>query len=147
MEYLPPAGLDALAQHLARARHDLGKYVAFQARWLPDGAGADELRAALLADLTRTRAAAGLVESAPEIWDRLRPALVGQAPLDDGSRVDLSGDADFLEVEAHIAVVRAALPTLPAAPRPALEEARAAALGIAAALQRLHARARALGRS
>jgi hypothetical protein len=146
MEQLPAASLAALREHLARVRHDLGKYVAFQARWLPGGAGIEELRGALSADLARTRSCAGRVESAPEIWERLRPALVGAVALEDGSRVDLSNDADFLDVEAGIAVVREVLPALPSAPPAVLEGARTAALGIAAALQRLTTRARAAER-
>lgn len=144
---LPSAGREALAQHVARVRHDLGKYIAFQARWLPAGAGIEELRAALEADLARTRSAAGAVESAPRIWDRLRPALVAGALLEDGSRIDLSGDADLAEVDAGMAIVRATLPELATATAPALEETRAAALRVAEALQRLHARVRAAARA
>jgi len=57
------------------ARHDLGKYVAMRVRWLPGNAGADELRAALAADLMRTRSGPGGDESACVLWARLRVPL------------------------------------------------------------------------
>lgn len=65
---------------LARARHDLGKYLHFEARWLPLSASADDLRAALASDLLRTRRGPAGTRSAAETWSELRPALESAAP-------------------------------------------------------------------
>jgi hypothetical protein len=62
---------------IALARHDLGKYIALQTRWLPEDPATEELRAALLSDLRRTRSGGGVEESAVEVWRRVRPALEG----------------------------------------------------------------------
>jgi hypothetical protein len=139
---VPAAALPALVRCLARARHDLGKYVAFQARWLGESPDTDELRAALLADLARTRSAGEAVESAPAVWARLRPALTGSAPLDDGTTADLRGDPDLEQVERGMSAIERALPGLARATHHELTAARAAALDAADALHRLHARAR-----
>lgn len=69
-------GVD-LAEAAARARHDLGRYVCFQARGLEDDAPADVLREALAADLRRTRSGPGGTEDVAAVWARLRPPLAG----------------------------------------------------------------------
>lgn len=58
---------------MAALRHDLGKYVCFEARWLGEDAGAEALRDALRADLLRTRRGPTGEEPAAAIWARLRP--------------------------------------------------------------------------
>lgn len=58
-----------------RAKHDLGKYVAFEARWLPPEASDAELLEALRADLLQTRRGPDGSEGAAAIWARLRPTL------------------------------------------------------------------------
>lgn len=66
------AALDA-----ARAvRHDLGKYVCFEARWLGEDAPPAELRAALEADLGHTRRGPAGDEDCTVVWARLRPEVV-----------------------------------------------------------------------
>lgn len=64
-----------LAEAFARARHDLGRYVCFQARGLEEDAPADVLREALAADLRRTRSGPGGVEDLAAVWARVRPPL------------------------------------------------------------------------
>jgi hypothetical protein len=65
---------------LARARHDLGKYVHFEARWLAESASEADLREALAADLLRTRRGPGGTQSAATTWAELRAGLVAEAP-------------------------------------------------------------------
>ncbi len=62
-------------EHAARAKHDLGKYVAFQARWLGDDASADQLLEALRQDVRATRRSDAETLAAPELWARLRAPL------------------------------------------------------------------------
>ena len=71
------------------ARHDLGKYVCFEQRWLPEGASDEELLEALRADVLETRRSRQGVETAPQIWARLRGPL---ADLPQAARVDASVD-------------------------------------------------------
>lgn len=56
------------ADAVARIRHDLGKYVALQQRWLPPGATADERRAAVLADVLETRRSPRSTDDAVAVW-------------------------------------------------------------------------------
>lgn len=99
-----------LAAYVARLKHDLGKYVAFQVRWLPDEADSEALAAALEADVLHTRRGPGGSLDACTLWRELRPALAGQAPLPEGSIVDLGdGIAPLDRAMAEVAVVAAAL--------------------------------------
>jgi hypothetical protein len=65
----------SLLDAAARARHDLGKYIAFQVRWLAPDASADDLRAALRADLLETHRGPDGVADAVTVWRRLRGEL------------------------------------------------------------------------
>lgn len=66
-----------LLEAVKAARHDVGKYVAFQLRWLPEDAPAGELLEALRADVLQTRRGPSGTESAPQVWARVRPPLAG----------------------------------------------------------------------
>lgn len=72
------AAAQALLQAAARAKHDLGKYVAFQLRWLPPDAPAGELLEALRADVLATRSGPSGTQTAAQVWADVRPALQGQ---------------------------------------------------------------------
>ena len=126
---------EALAGHLVRLKHDLGKYVAFQLRWLPPEASLQDRREALAADLVATRRGPEGSLDAARVWAGLRPPLVGAAPLANGSRVDLSAEPCLQRIDAGIAVVRSALPTLAdgTADAETLDRATGAALDIAEA--------------
>lgn len=91
----------ALLQAAADAKHDLGKYVAFQARWLPADADEAAWREALQADVLHTRRSATGSEPAAALWARLRPAL---APLE--------GDTDLAAVDGAIAALGELTPAL-----------------------------------
>ena len=119
-------------EHAARAKHDLGKYVAFQARWLGDDAGADELLEALRADVLATRRSDAETLAAPELWGRLR------RPLADA----LSAD-ELAPIDAAVARLAAAVPGLeagslsPTELRHVAQDARAVATELAALTRRL----------
>jgi hypothetical protein len=128
----PPARTpDPLAEEVARIRHDLGKYVAFELRWLPPDADAESLRAALRADVAATRRDGALVETAPGLWERLRPSLAA-----------LGDDPDVAAVDAAVAILRDLIPDLETAGPERLASGAAAAFAVAEALKRLDRRVR-----
>jgi len=144
LDDVPAHQRDDLRDAVADLRHDLGKYVAFQLRWLPPEPSDDELRDALRSDLARTRAAGERVESAVQLWGRLRPAFVGQAPIGDAGLIDLTDDLDLQAVDAAVARIAQLLPGLDDAHRPQLDELRELALAISSATRQLQRRVRAL---
>lgn len=110
---------------LRAVRHDLGKYVSFQLRWLPEDAPDAELLDALRNDVLQTRRGPSGTESAPEIWKRLRP---GVASLDLGQI-----DADVGLLADHVAALESG-----DASHDVLVACAAAARRISTELTRLH---------
>lgn len=106
----------ALAEHLDRVRHDLGRYVAFVVRGLDDGASPAERAEALRSDLLATRRSPSGVIDAPSLWAELRRPLVGEAALFGGLSVDLSGSAELSAVDDAMRAVAAACLALRGAP-------------------------------
>ena len=100
--------LEELVEDLSDLRHDLGKYVSFEARFVGAEGPEGELRAALRKDLHRTREARGQVESAWELWARLKPEGLDQEP--EVQRVQAALDAlALLDLDGGRAVLEAAL--------------------------------------
>lgn len=133
LEDQPTAAREALAERVADLRHDLGKYICFETRFLGPDATDEALRAALRADLLATRRRGAEVETAAALWARLRPA-------------ELHGDPDVVAIDDAIRALavldlRAEAPALD---RAGLDRAAALARQIADATRRLDARARAL---
>ncbi|MEZ4241294.1 MAG: hypothetical protein R3F59_35080 [Myxococcota bacterium] len=126
--------------HLAALRHDLGKYVAMQVRSLPAGADPESLREALRDDVARTRRGPSGTTDAGAVFAELAPALRGEAPLADGSRVDLRGDPDFDALAAAMARLQQALPRLERLEAPALRALAADALDVSQRCRALHRR-------
>ncbi len=65
---------EALLDAVARARHDLGKYIAFQVRSLDPGSSDDDVRSALDADLNHTRSTPDA--TCAQVWAGLRSVLL-----------------------------------------------------------------------
>lgn len=80
-----------------RVRHDLGKYVHLEARWLGEDADAAEYRDALRTDLLRTRRGPTGDEDCLTLWTRLRPTVLA---------------FDLREVDDRVARIGALLPLL-----------------------------------
>jgi hypothetical protein len=101
-----------LLEAAARARHDLGKYVAFQARWLEPDAPVEALREALREDLLRTRKGPDAVVDAAALWRELRvPLLAAGVERVDGLMDELAGRArrlDSLDRDELVATARLA---------------------------------------
>jgi len=124
----------ALIEAAAAAKHDLGKYVAFQIRWLPPDAPPAELLEALRRDVLQTRRGPAGSEDAPALWRRLRPPLAGLGP----------SDPDLAAVDAAVAALEVALPALRSGAASPVDLAAAAghARAVAAHLAALHRRLR-----
>lgn len=129
-----------LREHLVRLKHDLGKYIAFQVRWLPDDATATDRREALAADLLGTRRGPEGVRDAPSVWGEFRPSLVGEVELPGGGRADLSADPHFMAIDADMNAISALLPSLAdgTATPAAVDSGIEAALRVAEAVRELH---------
>ncbi len=97
VEALDGPALQELWPLLEDLRHDLGKYIAFETRFLGAEAPEEELRRALRSDLLATRRGSAGVESAAQIWARLRPEQLADDPdvrTVDGALTAL-GEADL----------------------------------------------------
>lgn len=127
VEDLPAEALAALADQVGDLRHDLGKYIGFETRFLGPDAETEALRVALRADLLATRRRGQRVESAVELWARLRPA-------------ELDGDPDVAVIDQ--AMVGLAAVSLEG-DRGALDRAAALARQVSEATRRLDARTKA----
>ena len=117
VEAIPPAALGDLVEQLDAVRHDLGKYMAFETRFVGLDAPVSDLRRALAADLRATRRqrrgdGSEAVEAAWEVWRRLRPESLDGDPdiavIDQGiadlAAADLDGDEDTVRRMAELAL-------------------------------------------
>jgi len=84
-----------------QAKHDLGKYIAFQSRWLPPTATNLDWHKALRADLLETRKGPKGTEGAVEIWQTLCVHFES-----------LKGDADIQAVHSAMARIQSQLSEL-----------------------------------
>lgn len=114
VEGLNAAQREAVLALCERVKHDLGRYIALQQRWLGEDATEAEREAAVRADLLETRRSEQRTSSASEVWAGLRPQLFGEEAVLAGLCVDLSGDVDaetlrrvLLELEPEIACLAA----------------------------------------
>jgi hypothetical protein len=147
---LPSPVLAALLPHLDALRHDLGKYVCFQARGLPAQSEAElaTLREALRADLLATKRSPQGSWDVLALWGSLAPPLRGEHELEGGLRADLRGDESFDALEAAMAELGAAATALRQGrlADPELAPAAATAREVASRCAELWTRARAAGR-
>lgn len=117
---------EALLDAVAKARHDLGRYVAFQVRSLEPGASDDDLRSSLDADLNHTRSTPDA--SCADVWAGLRGAIVAgglAAP-------DLDG------IDAAVAELHRRAKSLPSLQTGALWETVTLAIDLGERLRALH---------
>jgi len=107
-----PAEARALAEIAARVRHDLGRYLALQCRWLSTGSSLEERRAALTDDLLATARGPAGSRDALQVAAPILEALegVGGWPAD-ARPMDLRS---VTEVEGLCLAIRALRPTLAA---------------------------------
>ncbi len=79
---------EELLRAAAAAKHDLGKYVAFELRWLPPEPSQQELLAALRRDLLRTRSSGEKTEDCTQVWARVRVGLETLPDPDELAQLD-----------------------------------------------------------
>ncbi len=128
LESLGPEAREGMVDRLSDLRHDLGKYVRFETRFVESGGDVEALRAALRADLLATRRRGDEVEGAQAVWARMRPA-------------ELEGDPDVSAIDAAMAALAG---VDLGGPEPELRRAAALTAAVAEATRRLQQRARAL---
>ncbi len=94
--------MNELVERLSRLKHDLGKAISFQLRFLGGSLDPAALREALLQDLGRTRRGPSGESDAVEVWSALRPGLAELAP----------DDPELAALDARMAVVADTLAAL-----------------------------------
>lgn len=135
---------EALAALAGRLKHDLGRYVAMQARWLGEEAGAAERRSALRDDLLATRRGPDGSADALQVWAPYAQALLGGAELAAGIVVDLGDDPDVHRIVDGMARVADAIAGLrdDTLDDEGVAHGLAASTAVAEACRDLHRRAR-----
>ena len=138
VDQLQPACAARLVELAGRLKHDLGKYVALQQRWVEESASFEERSAALLADLLSTRRGPEGTEDAVEVWRRFEASFA--EPL----LPDISDDPDIRSIRAGMAGISdlvAAMRTRPPA-EDDLTHGRAVAIAVSEACRSLARRVR-----
>lgn len=115
---------------LARARHDLGKYVCFETRWLGDDADEASLRSALQADLLHTRRSPSGDFDVAAVWADVRTDIIAGAAAD-GAGPDLAA------IDARVAALAALALRLDALSLAELRNVALAARSLAEAVRAL----------
>jgi hypothetical protein len=128
LEDVPPEALEELTEDLSDLRHDLGKYITFEVRFLGSDPETEALRAALRTDILQTHKRGDVCATAWQVWERMRPT-------------QLAGDADVDRVEESLAALARVNLT---GSRVELEEAAGLAGEVAAATRSLFKRAASL---
>jgi hypothetical protein len=103
-----------LVEWALRLRHDLGKYISMQQRWLAPDATISERKDALLADILETRRSSEGVVDAFQIWSEFWALFSGASSLSDGTVLDLSEDRDLQQVASNLEVLAGVMQALSA---------------------------------
>ncbi len=119
-----------LDEALAAARHDLGKYVHFEARWIAEDADATSVREALRADLLRTRRGPRGEHGVGKVWADAR-AEIALAMACDGRPLDLA------DIDRRVVELAAAAERLDDLSLPELRDVAALARSLAEAIRAL----------
>ena len=93
LEGIATEELEGLVERLSDIRHDLGKYITFEVRFLGPGPQQGDLREALRSDLYRTHQRGDVYLSAWEVWEKLRPLV-------------LEGDPDVVAIDEALLLLR-----------------------------------------
>ena len=76
LEELDGRQLTEIEASLRSIRHDLGKYICFEQRFIVSDDDVEELRRALRSDLQKTRRSGDSSEDCYEVWSRIRPDIL-----------------------------------------------------------------------
>ena len=96
---------------LRSIRHDLGKYICFEQRFVMDEGDADERRRAVRSDIENTHRRGDCSEGCVRLWSRLRPGMLDGDPdvlivdkaIEDISLLNLEGPIAELDRAASLA--------------------------------------------
>ena len=80
LEQLDHAAWIQIESTIRAIRHDLGKYICFEQRFIVSEGDSEELRRALVSDLYRTRRIGDDAEDCGQVWARIRPAELDSDP-------------------------------------------------------------------
>ena len=105
LEELGQEELEQMIPLLRAIKHDLGRYICFERRFVEDSEDMGELRRALRSDIRMTRRSGDESETCWDIWTRLRPHLLNDDPdiliidraIEDIMSIDLDGPIDDLK--------------------------------------------------
>jgi len=112
LEDLGPQEGEDLVPELRAIRHDLGRYICFEQRFLEQEDNISELRQALQNDLLCTRRTADGSETCFALWARLRPSILDGDPdvgvidqaIAEIMKLDLDGPREVLERAAELSI-------------------------------------------
>jgi hypothetical protein len=104
LEELGQKELEQVMPSLRAIKHDLGRYICFERRFVVDSEDIGELRRALRSDIRMTRRSGDESETCWDIWERLRPPVLNGDPdiliidqaIKDIMSIDLDGQMDDL---------------------------------------------------
>lgn len=123
---------ETAAELTARAKHDLGKYIGFESRWLADDCSDHELLTALQSDIIRTASGPVQVKSAFDIWRGLYSPLVSAVGSDSVEPIERL----MTELEQFLPLLGAS--SAPDGCRGDLDRVRVVAQAVGKALSVLH---------
>jgi hypothetical protein len=112
LEVLDGESLDELIELVGRLKHDLGKYVAFQIRWLPPDASHEDRVQALRRDLLHTRSGPQGTVGALSVWREFEGVLIGKLPLPSGALADLVDDPGLDQIRNSMRSLAGLIPAL-----------------------------------
>ncbi len=137
---MPPKGL---LDQVRRLKHDLGKYISLNTRWLPADARPQALREALRCDLLETRKADHRLENAWQIWERLGLPLLEAGTIagdESVARWQSLLEPELARVATHMESIRQLIPLLDMASPGQLRRGAQAAIAVSRLLARLQKR-------
>ena len=86
-------------------KHDIGKYITMQRRWMAPEHSFDDRVSALRADILETRRSGDSVSSAVEVWREFEPRLCGKEAIYGDVYVRLSDDPDISIIRVNMATL------------------------------------------
>lgn len=131
LDSLDPQSRARLLQHASRLKHDLGKYIALQQRWLPAEASRSDRLDALRSDLLHTRRGPDGSVDAHTVWTEFAPGLE-----------ELARDRDVVHMTTSMGVLATVIADLRADVSVDLDAAGAACTAVSDAVRSLVARLR-----
>jgi hypothetical protein len=96
---------DELMEWGLRLRHDVGKYITMQQRWLGDEASVNARCEALLADVLQTRRREAETEDLFALWAEFEAVFGGRVCLGDGTRLDIVDDVDLMNIKSNVCLL------------------------------------------